>query len=207
MHIFQVNMQFLVRIQSLVRKLSTSEASLPRPHNGVNPHSFSHVGALDDPPSALYSPLFPICVHPCTLGKEIQSMCNLYAECVFLNLGCLSASSCISRCVLTNTIGLINLQIKYGASYFSVAEFHPNIDKLQLFTAAEDYKIRVWDLRTSTCLALLESHYSVITAIQFSLDHTLLYSAGRDNVVTIWDIDTHKKSKTIPVYEVLTVWF
>ncbi len=87
--------------------------------------------------------------------------------------------------------------------HFSVAEFHPNIDKLQLFTAAEDYKIRVWDLRTSACLAVLESHYSVITAVQFSLDHTLLYSGGRDNVVTIWDIDTHKKSKTIPVYEVL----
>ena len=58
---------------------------------------------------------------------------------------------------------------------FSVAEFHPDVEKLQLFTAADDYKIRVWDLKTSSCVALLVSHYSVITALQFSPDAELLY--------------------------------
>ncbi len=85
---------------------------------------------------------------------------------------------------------------------FSVAEFHPDIEKLQLFTAAEDYKIRIWDLRTSTTVAILDSHFSMITSIKFSVSGHTLYSAGRDSVVTVWDLGTNKKEMTIPVFEV-----
>ena len=63
----------------------------------------------------------------------------------------------------------------FGCGRFSIAEFHPDVEKLQLFTAGDDYKIRVWDLKTSSCIALLTSHYSVITALQFSPDTELLY--------------------------------
>ena len=57
----------------------------------------------------------------------------------------------------------------------SVAEFHPDVDKLQLYTAGDDYKIRVWDLRSSACLSVLVSHYSVVTSLQFSPDTSMLY--------------------------------
>ena len=86
--------------------------------------------------------------------------------------------------------------------YFSVVKFHPNIEKLQLFTAADDYKIRIWDLQSSKVVSVLENHYSVITSVQFSLKSNTLYSAGRDNIVTVWNLDDNTKEKTIPVYEV-----
>ena len=86
--------------------------------------------------------------------------------------------------------------------YFSVVKFHPNIEKLQLFTAADDYEIRIWDLRSSKLVTVLENHYSVITSVQFSLKSNTLYSAGRDNIVTVWNLENNSKEKTIPVYEV-----
>ncbi len=87
--------------------------------------------------------------------------------------------------------------------YCSVVEFHPDISKLQLFTAgSEDHAIRIWDLQTSSVLAELSSHFSVVTAIQFSQDVEMLYSAGRDQVITVWDLESRQKEKTIPVYEV-----
>ena len=57
----------------------------------------------------------------------------------------------------------------------SVAEFHPDITRLQLVTAADDYKLRLWQLQTSSCLAVLDSHYSVITTVAFSPDGATLY--------------------------------
>ena len=87
-------------------------------------------------------------------------------------------------------------------AYFSVVKFHPNIEKLQLFSAADDYKIRVWDLTNSKVISVLENHYSVITSIQFSLKSNTLYSAGRDNIATVWNLEDYSKEKTIPIYEV-----
>ena len=110
-----------------------------------------------------------------------------------------------------------------------MAEFHPDISRLQLYTAADDYKILVWNLQTSTCIASLDSHYSVVTALQFDSTGNTLYrsaeldsslrseskldqfdynrlcftcSGGRDNVVHVWDIQGFVKKKTLPVYEV-----
>ena len=58
---------------------------------------------------------------------------------------------------------------------FSVVGFHPDAEKLQLFSAAKDYKVRVWDLTSSTCIAEVEAHFSVVTYLCFSVDGKALY--------------------------------
>ncbi|XP_066291530.1 transducin beta-like protein 3 [Branchiostoma lanceolatum] len=83
----------------------------------------------------------------------------------------------------------------------SVVAFHPDITKAQVYGAASDYKIHVWDLNTSKCIALLDKHYSTVTSLQFTQDGNTLLSSGRDNIVTVWDVTKFQVLKTIPVFE------
>lgn len=109
----------------------------------------------------------------------------------------------------------------------SLVQFHPNIDLLQLFSSSLDCGIRIWDLRTSLCVCVLQSHYSAVTSLSFSpngnrmirycdvLNQTPLCvcvvlrvkvrrscSSGRDKICTVWDLKTRKAKRTVPVYEV-----
>lgn len=82
-------------------------------------------------------------------------------------------------------------------------KFHPNIlNELKIYIGSEDSKIRVYDLKTSDLVALLEGHYSSITCFEFIDNNNRLISGSRDNVVIIWDLKTFKSIKTIPIYEV-----
>ncbi|XP_035695414.1 transducin beta-like protein 3 isoform X2 [Branchiostoma floridae] len=83
----------------------------------------------------------------------------------------------------------------------SVVAFHPDMTKAQVYGAASDYKIHVWDLNTSKCIALLDKHYSTVTSLQFTQDGNTLLSSGRDNIVSMWDITKFQVLKTIPVFE------
>eukprot|EP00941_MAST-03F_sp_MAST-3F-sp1_P000419 g419.t1 len=85
----------------------------------------------------------------------------------------------------------------------TLVQFHPIAGRLQLFTASDDCTVRVWDLVTYKCIAVLKSHMSQVTSISFSEDGYTLVSAGRDKIVHIWDLRTYKLKKTVPTYEVL----
>lgn len=52
----------------------------------------------------------------------------------------------------------------------SLVEFHPDINRLQLFSSSLDCGIRLWDLRSSQCVCVLQSHYSAVTSLSFSAD-------------------------------------
>jgi len=84
-----------------------------------------------------------------------------------------------------------------------VVKFHPEAEKLQLFSAADDASIRVWDLQTSKCIANLSAHMSAVTSLSFSSDGEKLVTGGRDRVAVLWDLKTFKSVRTIPVYETL----
>ena len=61
--------------------------------------------------------------------------------------------------------------------------FHPNIDRLELFSSSDDNTIRCFDLRDSECLAVFSQHLSLPTSMDVSDDGHLLISAGRDKVI------------------------
>ena len=89
------------------------------------------------------------------------------------------------------------------------AVFHPS--HLLLATGGDDGQIRIWDLLTKSCVAVLKDHYSAVTSLSFAPDGRTLLSGGRDGVVMAWSsLEKKKKGKgeyeyakvaTIPVHE------
>jgi U3 small nucleolar RNA-associated protein 13 len=79
--------------------------------------------------------------------------------------------------------------------------FHPQ--RLRLISAGDDADVRVWDLKSKSCVAVLKGHYSAVTCLAISYDGWTLLSGGRDSVVMAWSLKDHTKLATIPVYEAL----
>ncbi len=60
--------------------------------------------------------------------------------------------------------------------------FHPDSQRLQLFSTSDDNTIAMYDLRDSQCVAQFKDHFSLPTALAFSPDGYTLVSSGRDKV-------------------------
>ncbi|XP_073250807.1 transducin beta-like protein 3 isoform X1 [Porites lutea] len=90
---------------------------------------------------------------------------------------------------------------KGSSGVVSLVCFHPNAQLLHLFSASDDCKIRIWDLKTSRCLAVLESHYSVVTSLAFSHCGQYVVSSSRDNVLNMWNLSNKKLLRTVPAFE------
>lgn len=93
--------------------------------------------------------------------------------------------------------------LKGAIGVFSVTHFHHHKGQFLLFGAADNYHIHVWNLETSSNIAVLQGHYSTVTSLAFSADGTHMLSSGRDQVVIIWDILAYKSMRTIPVFEIV----
>ncbi|GMH31616.1 hypothetical protein Nepgr_033460 [Nepenthes gracilis] len=81
--------------------------------------------------------------------------------------------------------------------------FHPDPNRLLLFSGSDDAIIRVWDLVTKKCIATMEKHFSALSSLAVSEDGGILLSAGRDKVVNLWDLNDYHCKMTVPTYEVL----
>ncbi|KAL7254550.1 hypothetical protein ACSBR1_008845 [Camellia fascicularis] len=81
--------------------------------------------------------------------------------------------------------------------------FHPDPNRLILFSGSDDATVRVWDLATKKCIATLDKHFSAVTSMAVSEDGWSLLSAGRDKVVNVWDLRDYGCKITVPTYEVL----
>ncbi|XP_029364414.1 transducin beta-like protein 3 [Echeneis naucrates] len=91
--------------------------------------------------------------------------------------------------------------LKGSSGVVHLVQFHPDISRLQLFSSSLDCGIRLWDLRSSQCVCVLQSHYSTVTSLCFSPDGGTMVSSGRDKICTVWDLETKKVKRTVPVYE------
>lgn len=91
--------------------------------------------------------------------------------------------------------------LKGSSGVVHLVQFHPDISLLQLFSSSLDCGIRLWDLRTSQCVCVLQSHYSAVTSLSFSADGGTMVSSGRDKICTVWDLKKRKAKRTVPVYE------
>lgn len=81
--------------------------------------------------------------------------------------------------------------------------FHPDPNRLLLFSGGDDGSVRVWDLTRKKCLSTLEKHQSAITSMAISGDGWTLLSAGRDKVVNLWNLHDYGCMTTIPMFESL----
>ncbi|XP_010783847.1 transducin beta-like protein 3 [Notothenia coriiceps] len=92
--------------------------------------------------------------------------------------------------------------LKGSPGVVHLVQFHPDISRLQLFSSSQDCGIRLWDLSSSKCVCVLQSHYSAVTSLSFSPDGDTMVSSGRDKICTVWDLKTKKAKRAVPVYEV-----
>ncbi|KAL2556453.1 Transducin family protein/WD-40 repeat family protein [Forsythia ovata] len=81
--------------------------------------------------------------------------------------------------------------------------FHPDPNRLLLFSSSDDSTIRVWDLTNKKCVAVLEKHQSTVTSLSISEDGWTLLSAGRDKVVNLWNLHDYSCKITVPTYEAM----
>jgi WD40 repeat protein len=68
-----------------------------------------------------------------------------------------------------------------------------------LASASADCTVRLWDVRTKECVAVLEGHKRDVFGVAFSPDSRLLASASCDNTVRLWDVVERKAAS--PVHE------
>ncbi|TPX56305.1 hypothetical protein PhCBS80983_g04618 [Powellomyces hirtus] len=99
--------------------------------------------------------------------------------------------------------GFCTHNFKGHSGIVSVVKFHPTSSDthLRLVSGSDDCKIRVWDLHKRTCVAVLDSHVSVIRGLDFSANGAYLVSGARDKVVCLWNMTTFELEKTVPVFE------
>jgi len=58
------------------------------------------------------------------------------------------------------------------------------------------------DIAKFSCVAVMETHVSVVRTLDITADERYLISSGRDKVICRWDLKTNSLEKTIPVFEV-----
>lgn len=71
----------------------------------------------------------------------------------------------------------------------------------RLASGAEDGKIRIWDLHKRKSIAVLDSHVSVVRALQYSPEEKVLVSGSRDKTLIVWDSNRWKAQRTIAALE------
>jgi U3 small nucleolar RNA-associated protein 13 len=104
--------------------------------------------------------------------------------------------------------GYCTHSFKHQGGNVSVVQFHPDGNRLQLFSATDGQitqqsSLRAYDLNTQKELAKFDDHMSGITSIAFSDDGWTMCSAGRDKVLNFYCTRRWRNIKTMPIYESL----
>ncbi|EDO18779.1 hypothetical protein Kpol_1028p54 [Vanderwaltozyma polyspora DSM 70294] len=69
-------------------------------------------------------------------------------------------------------------------------------DGARVVTAANDGKIKVWDVVSGFCLATFSEHTSSVTAVQFAKRGQVLFSSSLDGTVRAWDLIRFRNFRT-----------
>jgi small GTP-binding protein len=65
-------------------------------------------------------------------------------------------------------------------------------DGRRAVSGSDDCTVRVWDLESMKCIAILEEHISYVQGIALTSDGKLAVSGSRDTTVRVWDLESMK---------------
>lgn len=74
-------------------------------------------------------------------------------------------------------------------------------DGSRVVTAADDGKIKVWDVSSGFCLATFGEHTSSVTQVQFAKKGQVLFSSSIDGTVRAWDLIRYRNFRVFTAAE------
>ncbi|AOA62879.1 90S pre-ribosomal component [Komagataella phaffii] len=74
-------------------------------------------------------------------------------------------------------------------------------DGSRVVTAADDGKIKIWDVLSGFCLATFEEHSSAVTSVRFAKRGQVLFSSSLDGTVRAWDLIRFRNFRTFTAPE------
>lgn len=104
----------------------------------------------------------------------------------------------VIRVIETSTRNVFQ-ELKGHGSSINDLKVHPSEPRL-LMSASRDHSIRLWNIVTQTCVAILgglEGHRDEVLAIDFHLTGSHLVSAGMDHALKIWSLKNIKLATAI----------
>lgn len=69
-------------------------------------------------------------------------------------------------------------------------------DGQKIITAADDGKIKVWDINSGFCVVTFTEHTAAVTACEFTKRGNVLFTASLDGSVRAWDLIRYRNFKT-----------
>ena len=80
------------------------------------------------------------------------------------------------------------------------------VDGQRRVSASSDGSLRIWDIKTGTCLHILEGHSGQVTSVSAIVDGRWRVSPFSDGSLRIWDMETGQGLKTLQPLPGLTLF-
>ena len=71
---------------------------------------------------------------------------------------------------------------------------HLNVRCERIASASKDHTVRVWDVRSGTCEAIISGHSDAVECVKWG-GTGLIYTASRDRTIMVWAVDGHGRSR------------
>jgi len=129
------------------------------------------------------------------LFGEAQSVSNKISDLSSYDgpqLLCVAGKCGVVKVIDTSRRALLQTLCGHGSEIYDLK--FSSTDEWILATCSKDESLRLWNLQSATCIAILgghNGHRDSVLSVSFSLDDKFLASGGMDTSIKLWMLDTH----------------